>query len=110
MTEIRLQPENESVQDPPDPEAHRVIALPDPAREQSRRYGGPLFGGGALLLLLFRLLQQMLGLRPQRFELCDERRRKAVRVDAVENVQRGLPADLGVTLGKAVLGIRKRFP
>jgi multidrug efflux pump subunit AcrA (membrane-fusion protein) len=52
MTEIRLQPKNENVEDRPDPESDRVVALPNPGRKRRRRYGGALFGGSALLLLL----------------------------------------------------------
>src|SRR5712692_8393592 len=53
MTEIRVRPKNEEdVQDRLDPEADRVVALPNVTRKRRRRYGGALLGGGALLLLL----------------------------------------------------------
>jgi RND family efflux transporter MFP subunit len=52
MTEIRVQPKNENVEDRVDPEADRVVALPNRERKGRRRYGGVLFGGSALLLLL----------------------------------------------------------
>ena len=51
MTEIHVRQKNEGVQDRIDPDADRVIALPNVARER-RRYGGALLGAGALLLLL----------------------------------------------------------
>src|ERR1700724_927608 len=51
MTEIRVRPINESVQDRPDPEADRVVTLPNAAPKR-RRYGGALLGGSALLLLV----------------------------------------------------------
>jgi RND family efflux transporter MFP subunit len=49
MTEIRVRP---NAEDRPNPEADRVVALPNPGRKRGRRYGGALFGGSALLLLL----------------------------------------------------------
>lgn len=52
MTEIRLQPKSENVEDRVDRETDRVVALPDGGRKGRRRYGGVLFGGSALLLLL----------------------------------------------------------
>ena len=52
MTEIRVRPEDEGVQDRLDPETDRVIALPNVARKRRRRYGGALLGGAALLLLV----------------------------------------------------------
>ncbi|UPK07073.1 efflux RND transporter periplasmic adaptor subunit [Bradyrhizobium sp. 170] len=52
MTEIRLQPKSENVEDRVDRETDRVVALPDGGRKGRRRYGGVLFGGCALLLLL----------------------------------------------------------
>ncbi|WP_050420586.1 efflux RND transporter periplasmic adaptor subunit [Bradyrhizobium tropiciagri] len=52
MNEILLRPKNEGVQDRPDPETDRVIALPDPKPKRRRRYGGALFGGSVLLVLL----------------------------------------------------------
>jgi RND family efflux transporter MFP subunit len=51
MTEIRVRPRNEVVQDRPDPETDRVVALPNVAPKR-RRYGGALFGASALLLLV----------------------------------------------------------
>jgi RND family efflux transporter MFP subunit len=50
MTEIRLRPKNEAVQDQPDPETDRVVTLPN-AVPKRRGYGGRLFGASALLLL-----------------------------------------------------------
>lgn len=52
MTEIRLRPKSENVEDRVDPETYRVVELPDGDRKGRRRYGGVLFGGSALLLLL----------------------------------------------------------
>jgi RND family efflux transporter MFP subunit len=51
MTRTGAQPKDENVQDRPDPETDRVIALPKAAPKRRRRYGGALLGGGALLLL-----------------------------------------------------------
>ena len=51
MTEIHVRQKNEGVHDRIEPDADRVIALPNVARER-RRYGGALLGAGALLLLL----------------------------------------------------------
>src|SRR5260370_1017576 len=51
MTEIRVRPKNEKVQDRPDPETDRVITLPGVAPKRRNRYGGALFGASALLLL-----------------------------------------------------------
>ena len=51
MTEIRMRPNNEAVQERRDPETDRVVALPRAERKR-RRYGGALFGGIALLLLV----------------------------------------------------------
>lgn len=51
MTEIRERPIRESLRDRLDPETDRVIALPGALRKRRRRYGGALFGAGALLLL-----------------------------------------------------------
>ena len=51
MTQIDLRPKNESAPDRPGPEADRVVALPHKGRKR-RGYGGALFGGIALLLLL----------------------------------------------------------
>ena len=50
MTEIRMRPKNEGVQDRPDPETDRVVTLPSAAPKR-RGYGGTLFGASALLLL-----------------------------------------------------------
>jgi RND family efflux transporter MFP subunit len=52
MSEIRLWPTKDAVQERLDAESDRVIALPDVGRKRRRRYGGALFGAGALLLLL----------------------------------------------------------
>jgi RND family efflux transporter MFP subunit len=52
MTEIRVRPKNENAEDRPDSKDDRVVALPNPGRKGRRRYGGALFGGIALLLLL----------------------------------------------------------
>ena len=53
MTEIRVRPKNESVQDRPGPNTDRVVALPNATPpKRRRRYGGALFGATALLLLL----------------------------------------------------------
>src|SRR5207302_9645183 len=52
MTEIRVQPKSENVEDRVDPESDRVVALPNGRRQGRRRYGGVLVGGSALLLLL----------------------------------------------------------
>src|ERR1700759_3819966 len=49
MTEIRLRPNND-VQERADPETNRIVTLPRAAPKR-RRYGGPLFGASALLLL-----------------------------------------------------------
>lgn len=51
MTDSRMQPRNEGINDRHD-EADRVVTLPNVSRKRRRRYGGPLFGGVALLLLL----------------------------------------------------------
>src|SRR6266567_1876293 len=50
MSEIRVRPKNEVVQDQRDPETDRVVTLPN-AAPQRRGYGGRLFGASALLLL-----------------------------------------------------------
>ncbi|MGA7810094.1 efflux RND transporter periplasmic adaptor subunit [Bradyrhizobium sp.] len=52
MTEIRVRPKNEAIQERPDPGTDRVVTLPDVTRKRRRRLAGPLLGGGALLLLL----------------------------------------------------------
>src|SRR5437588_9741837 len=51
MTEIRVRPKNEKVQDRPDPETDRVVALPSAVPKRRSRRGGVLFGAGALLFL-----------------------------------------------------------
>src|SRR6201989_424301 len=51
MTEIRLRPKNEGVQDRSDAEIDRVVTLPNAAPPKRRGYGGRLFGASALLLL-----------------------------------------------------------
>ncbi len=50
MSEIRMRPKMDGVQDRRDPETDRVVALPNAARKP-RRYGGALLGASALLLL-----------------------------------------------------------
>ena len=52
MTEIRVRTTNENVKDRLDPEADRVVALPNAPRKRRRRYGAALLGGSALLLLV----------------------------------------------------------
>jgi RND family efflux transporter MFP subunit len=52
MTEIRVQPKNENVEDRVDPQTDRVVALPNGRRKGRHRYGGVLVGGSTLLLLL----------------------------------------------------------
>ena len=52
MTEVRMQPKNENIQDRVDPQTDRVVTLPNARRKGRRRYGGVLVGGSALLLLL----------------------------------------------------------
>jgi RND family efflux transporter MFP subunit len=52
MTEIRVQPKNENVEDRVDPQTDRVVALPNGRRKGRHRFGGVLVGGSALLLLL----------------------------------------------------------
>jgi len=52
MTEIRMQPKSEHVEDRVDPQTDRVVALPNGRRKGRRRYGAVLVGGSALLLLL----------------------------------------------------------
>jgi RND family efflux transporter MFP subunit len=51
MSEIRVRPKIDGVQDRPDAETDRVVALPNVTRKP-RRYGGALLGAGALLLLV----------------------------------------------------------
>jgi RND family efflux transporter MFP subunit len=50
MSEIRVRPNTEDVQDRPDPETNRIVTLPNVVPKR-RGYGGPLFGASALLLL-----------------------------------------------------------
>jgi RND family efflux transporter MFP subunit len=52
MTEIRVRPKNEGVQDRRDAETDRVVMLPNALPKRRRSYGGALLGGSALLLLL----------------------------------------------------------
>jgi multidrug efflux pump subunit AcrA (membrane-fusion protein) len=52
MSEIYVRPKNEDVRDRPDRKTDRVVGLPHTGRKRRRRYGGPLLGGIALLLLL----------------------------------------------------------
>jgi RND family efflux transporter MFP subunit len=53
MSEIHMRSRNEGISDRPhDPEADRVVALPRTQGKRPRRYGGALFGGIALLLLV----------------------------------------------------------
>ncbi|TMK39425.1 MAG: efflux RND transporter periplasmic adaptor subunit [Alphaproteobacteria bacterium] len=51
MTEIRVQPKNEEVQDRHDPKADRVVTLPSAVPKRRSRRGGVLFGASTLLLL-----------------------------------------------------------
>ena len=50
MSEIRVRPNTEDVEDRPDPETNRIVTLPNVVPKR-RGYGGPLFGASALLLL-----------------------------------------------------------
>jgi RND family efflux transporter MFP subunit len=52
MTEIRVRPKDENIEDRPDSKDDRVVALPNQGRKRRRGYGGALLGGGVLLLLL----------------------------------------------------------
>jgi RND family efflux transporter MFP subunit len=52
MTEIRMRPKIDGVQDPSDPETDRAVALPGAARKPPLHYRGALLGGAALLLLV----------------------------------------------------------
>jgi RND family efflux transporter MFP subunit len=52
MSEIRVRPKTEDVQDRLDPETDRVVGLPDMPRKRRLGYGGALLGGSALLLLI----------------------------------------------------------
>ena len=51
MTESRVQPKNEEVQDRHDPKADRVVTLPSAVPKRRSRRGGVLFGASTLLLL-----------------------------------------------------------
>ena len=51
MTEIRVRPKLDGVQDRRDPETDRAVELPN-AAHKPRRYGGAPLGAGALLLLV----------------------------------------------------------
>jgi RND family efflux transporter MFP subunit len=51
MSEIRLRPKLDEVEELRDLETDRVIELPATPRKPPRRYGGALLGAGALLLL-----------------------------------------------------------
>jgi RND family efflux transporter MFP subunit len=51
MSEIRLRPKLDEIQQRHDPETDRVVELPATPRKPPRRYGGALLGAGALLLL-----------------------------------------------------------
>ena len=52
MTEIRVRPRDKAVQDRHGPQTDRIVPLPNVARKPRRRYGGALFGGIALALLV----------------------------------------------------------
>jgi len=52
MSEVRERPENENVQDQPDPQIDRVVELPKDGRKRRRRFRGALLGGGTLVLLV----------------------------------------------------------
>jgi len=52
MTEIHVRMKNEELKDRSDTETDRVVPLPNKVRKRQRRYGGPLLGGVALLLLM----------------------------------------------------------
>jgi RND family efflux transporter MFP subunit len=52
MTEIRVRPKIDGVQDRSDPERDRIVALSGVAPSRRRRYGGSLLGATALLLLV----------------------------------------------------------
>jgi RND family efflux transporter MFP subunit len=55
MSEIRVRPRNEVIQDRPDPASDRIVTLPAAAPKR-RNYGGMLFGASALLLLAGSLM------------------------------------------------------
>ena len=52
MTEIRVRPKLDGVQDRRDPETDRVVELPSNVASKPRRYGGVLLGASVLLLLV----------------------------------------------------------
>jgi hypothetical protein len=52
MSEIRVRPKIDGVQDRSDPERDRIVALPGVAPSRRRRYGGSLLGASVLLLLV----------------------------------------------------------
>jgi RND family efflux transporter MFP subunit len=52
MTEIHARMKTEEARDRSEPETDRVVPLPNKGRKRQRRYGGPLLGGVALLLLV----------------------------------------------------------
>ena len=87
MTEIRVRPKKEAVQDRADPETDRVVALPNAsAPKRRRRYGGALLGASALLLLLGGL--GIGGWRHYQAELAVAATAQQIRT-AVPDVQRG---------------------
>src|ERR1700748_593100 len=55
MSEIRVRPRNEDIQDRPDAASDRIVTLPAAAPKR-RNYGGMLFGASALLLLTGSLM------------------------------------------------------
>jgi RND family efflux transporter MFP subunit len=52
MTEMDVRPQNEGARERLDPETDRVVEFPNTGRKRRRRYGAPLLGGIALLLLV----------------------------------------------------------
>jgi RND family efflux transporter MFP subunit len=52
MTEYHVRPKDEAVQERGGPETDRVVTLPGVTRRRRRLYGGALFGGITLLLLV----------------------------------------------------------
>src|SRR6201989_3162882 len=55
MSEIRVRPRNEDIQDRPDAASDRIVTLPAAAPKR-RNYGGMLFGASALLFLTGSLM------------------------------------------------------
>jgi RND family efflux transporter MFP subunit len=55
MSEIRVRPRSEVIQERPDPASDRIVTLPAAAPKR-RNYGGMLFGASALLLLTGSLM------------------------------------------------------